>query len=79
MTSEIESSKENNTVKLKLAADKTFTILMKSLPLNTNKAYMELELKNSNCKLYVPFRDTQLPNVDAVRENYQKLIDLVEL
>ena len=52
--------------------------VLHNLPHNTNRVYAELELKQSNCKLYLPLRNAQLDNAKKVKDFYQDLFDKAE-
>lgn len=70
---------EKKPIDIKTAATNTLVLLMRSLPHNQTKVYMELVLNNSNCLLYVPYTGRQLGDPENVRDHYQKLVNLAEL
>jgi hypothetical protein len=65
--------------KAEKSALSTLKILLKHLPYNRNRVYLEVDLHNSRCKLYLPLRDVQIKEAKKIKENLQAVIDLAQL
>jgi hypothetical protein len=53
----------------------TFKKVCKNVPHNTNRVYCEIELKKSNCTVYLPLRNNLLANASKAKAFYQDLAD----
>ena len=51
-----------------VAADKTFRMLLKGLPLNKQRAYVQVPLKD--CELYVPCSTNEESVMQSVRDMF---------
>ena len=56
-----------------LEAEKTFRQILNHLPHNTNRVYCQIELKESDCILYMPIRENLVDKQKQAKAFYQEL------
>ena len=65
--------------KVERSALSTVNILLRHLPHNRNRVYLEIWLDESKCKLYLPLRDSQLADAKKIKDNLQAVFELAKL